>query len=73
MFYPVFVFDGKGDLKKEISGENLSERHWSNFLENGSDVFRVLPKGLNECGECGAKFINGREGICLACAEVKAE
>ena len=46
MFYPVKVKDSKGKVKKEITTEQLGDRHWEQFKKVTTVISRPLPNTL---------------------------
>ncbi len=59
MLHPVKVFDGKGNLKKIISKEELEERFWNPKTLKANNHFFAL-KGSTPKYESGNKLNHGK-------------
>ena len=48
MFHEVKIFDKKGEVKKVISGKNLSSEYWNSFFNNPLSDAKKKGKGRGQ-------------------------
>ena len=48
MFHEVKIFDKKGEVKKVISGKNLSSEYWNSFFNNPLSDTKKKGKGRGQ-------------------------
>lgn len=68
MMYPVRIYDDEGNLKKELSGKQVSKLHWKgfNFL---TQQHTSAQRGINKephdliCATCGVEFKHNRKNV----------
>jgi hypothetical protein len=48
MFHEVKIFDKKGEVKKVLSGNNLSSEYWNSFFNNSLSDTKQKGKGRGQ-------------------------
>jgi hypothetical protein len=48
MFHEVKIFDKKGEVKKVLSGKNLSSEYWNSFFNNPFSDSKKKSKGRGQ-------------------------
>ena len=48
MFHEVKIFDKKGEVKKVLSGKNLSSEYWNSFFNNPLSDVKQKGKGRGQ-------------------------
>ena len=48
MFHEVKIFDKKGEVKKVLSGKNLSSEYWNSFFNNPLSDAKKKGKGRGQ-------------------------
>ncbi len=48
MFYPVRVFNKKGQLKKVVASESLSQKYWNKVFDPTRKNIQISVKGLSK-------------------------
>ena len=48
MFHEVKIFDKKGEVKKVLSGKNLSSEYWNSFFNNPLSDTKKKGKGRGQ-------------------------
>lgn len=48
MFYPVRIFNKKGQLKKIVASESLSQKYWNKVFDPTRKNIQITVKGLSK-------------------------
>lgn len=48
MFYPVRIFNKKGQLKKVVASESLSQKYWNKVFDPARKNIQISMKGLSK-------------------------
>ncbi len=48
MFYPVRIFNKKGQLKKVVASESLSQKYWNKVFDPTRKNIQISVKGLSK-------------------------